>query len=401
MRGNLFVVTRVGQLRNVQTFIKEHDAANNHLAVFFTDANPVLFDSIEANVEAGLFEEVVRIRLPLRPVTQGRAKNAEIHDLIQDLLVRMASERGVVNLFLCNSDNFYVFFQQVIDTEGLTLTLNLLEEGLNTYANAGRRRYVRDTRVGWAEIRHRARHVRRSGLQAARSFASLLVTLISFVLRVDAVKFLKDMYATVTVSPKYRYGTITHYDNAYVYFPERIYSENMRIDHVEKLGFVLERQAPPELFDAIEDGAIVFVSQRYIPRHPYVYFSIVFDILTEMGVGTVYFKFHPREDQTAFAQAWYQAIKEHQRIVVLTTPEISKIPVEELMMAGKVKQVIGLTSTSLMYGKAFFPDVDVISIARRFRELADSDEYDVTKRALSEFTRDLEVFLDVSGVPQF
>ena len=70
-------------------------------------------------------------------------------------------------------------------------------------------------------------------------------------------------------------------------------------------------------------------------------------------------------------------------------------------MSGKVSRVIGLTSTALMYGAAFFPEVEVISIGSRFRDLADSLTYDVTKRALSEYTRDLEIFLDVSGVPQF
>jgi hypothetical protein len=228
-----------------------------------------------------------------------------------------------------------------------------------------------------------------------------MVTLVSFVLRVDVVRWLKGAWAQLFVSPKYRYTHITHFDNAYVYFPDKISSNVMKVDNVEKLSFVLEPSASPELLDAVEDDEVVFVSQRYIPRHPYVYFSIVFDLLVEMGVERVFFKFHPREDRASFAQAWDQALREHPRLIVLSPPEFQKIPVEELMMAGKVKQVIGLTSTSLMYGNAFFPGVDVVSIGARFKELADSDEYDVTKRALSEFSRDLEVFMDASGVRQF
>ncbi|HEY5506056.1 MAG TPA: polysialyltransferase family glycosyltransferase [Coriobacteriia bacterium] len=402
MRGNLFVVTRVGQLRNVQTFIKERGATNNHLAVLSTDDNPTLRTGITSNVETGLFEEVIHIVLPLRPVAQSGHKNAVIYGLLEDLLVRMTGDAGVENLYLCNSDNFYVFFQRIPETLGLALTLNLLEEGLGTYANAGRRRYVRDVSVDWNEVKRRGRMARLDGLRHPRAIAALLHTLVSWVLPGgDPIRLAKDAWARSTVTPKYRYGLITHYDNAYVYFPDRIYSDNMRIDNVEKLGFVIVPQTPPEMFDSVEDGAVVFVSQKYLPRRPYVYYSVVLDILTEMRVGTVYFKFHPRENHSATLYEWDQAVREHPDVDVRTTHEISAIPVEELMMSGKVSRVIGLTSTALMYGSAFFPDVDVISIGSRFRDLADSETYDVTKRALSEFSRDLEIFLDVSHIPQF
>jgi hypothetical protein len=401
MQGNLFVVSRVGQLRNAQTFIKEHGATGNHVAILYTDANLGLADAIESNVEEGLFEEVLRFKQPLDPLRQRTWKNKLIYRQIDDLLVGMTSKQAVRNLFLCNSDNYYSLFERVIGNRGLALSMNLLEEGLGTYLHAGPKEYVRDTSVGWAELKHRGRHVRRVWLQAARSLASLLATFVSFVLRVDAVGLLKGAWAQLFVSRRYRYGHVTHFDNAYVYFPDKISSNVMMVDHVEKLSFVLEPSASQKLLDAIEDDETVFVSQRYIPRHPYVYFSIVFDILGEMGVDRVFFKFHPREDRAAFAQAWDQALREHPRLVVLSPPEFQKVPVEELMMAGKVKRLIGLTSTSLMYGNAFFTGVDVVSIGTRFRELADSDEYDVTKRALSEFSRDLDVFLDASGVRQF
>jgi hypothetical protein len=261
---------------------------------------------------------------------------------------------------------------------------------------------VRDMSVAWNEVKRRGRMARHDGLRHPRTIAALLYTLVSWVLPGgDPIQLAKDAWARSTVEPKYRYGLITHYDNAYVYFPDRIHSDNMRIDNVEKLGFVIVPQTRPEMFDSVEDGAVVFVSQKYLQRRSYTYYSAVLDILSEMRVGTVYFKFHPRENHSATLESWDRAVSEHPDVDVRTTHEISAIPVEELMMSGKTERVIGLTSTALMYGKAFFPDVDIISIGSRFRELADSETYDVTKRALSEFTRDLEVFLDVSGVPQF
>jgi len=399
VRGNLFVVSRVGQLRNVQSFVAEHGATHNHLAVLQTQSNPVLSDNIKRNVDEGVFETVEYIDQPPRPVTQSRRKNAIIYGQIERLLLRATQEHDVGSLFLCNADNYYSLFERINTTLGLGLSLNLLEEGLTTYANAGRRAYTLDTSVDWAEVVTRGRHFRIALVKAARSLAALLVTFASWVLRVDMVQLLKDLRVRVSVREKHRYGAIKHFDSAYVYFPDRIYSNNMQIDRVGRLGFALEPTAPPELLEKVESGAVVFVSQRYIAYEPY--FSIVFEILSEMGLERVYFKFHPREDPASLAKAWDLAQREHPRLKVLSPPEIQAIPVEELMMSGRARRIIGLTSTSLMYGKAFFPDVDVVSIGARFKELADSDAYDVSKRALAEFARDLEVFTDVSDVRQF
>jgi hypothetical protein len=401
MSGSLFVVTRVGQLRNAQTFIREHGSTGNRLVVVTTNENSAQPAAIRQNVDAALFDEVSELQLPPRPVTQRRHKNRGIYRLFEDLLTRMVHEEGATDIFLCNSNAFYSFFERINNDRQLGLSFNLLEEGLGTYASAGARHYHRNLTVNWSDLKHRGRHVRVTGLRFARSLAGLLVTIASWVLRVDAIKFVKDTYTRVLVDPRYRYGHIEHYDNAYVYFPERIYQNNIRIDRVKKLEFVMEHRTSPEIMAAVEDDAVVFVSQRYLPRNPYVYYSVVFDILTEMGLGRVYFKFHPREDIGATAQAWERALREHPRLVVLTAIEIDAIPVEELMMDRKVKTLIGLTSTALMYGKEFFSGVECVSIGARFLELADSDRYDTTKRALSEFSRDLEIFLDVSGVPQF
>jgi hypothetical protein len=58
MQGNLFVVSRVGQVRNVQTFITAFGATNNHIAVLYTAANPTLSDGIRSAIREELFSEV-------------------------------------------------------------------------------------------------------------------------------------------------------------------------------------------------------------------------------------------------------------------------------------------------------------------------------------------------------
>ncbi len=392
------MVSRLGQVRNVQTFIRDFGATENHLAVLYTEANPVLSANIDTYIKRDLFDEVVFIRQPDRPLVQGRRKNRIIYRQIEELMTGMA-EKNVRHLHLCNVDNYYSLFQRVIEDKRLSVTLGLLEEGLGTYSIAGHGNYSKDMMAEWSDVKHRARNCVRASIHATKSFAILIATLFSWAFRTDLFELRRNVMTKLLVEKRYRYGSITHFDTAHVYFPEKIHSGDVTIDRVEKLGFALEPTASPEALAAIEDDAVVFVSQKYIT--PDQYFEIVFHILSEMGVEKVYFKLHPREDRSRLARAWDEALQKYPKLNVLSPDEIQAVPVEELMMAGKTKQVIGLTSTSLMYGRAFFSDVEIVSIGSRFRELAESEEYEVSKRVLAEFNRDLEVFLDVSDVRQF
>lgn len=398
VQGNLFVVSRLGQVRNVQTFIRDFGATENNLAVLHTDANPVLSANIDTNVRKDLFDDIVFVRQPERPLAQGPKKNRVIYKQIEDLLVRMA-DKGVKHLYLCNVDNYYSFFERVIRDRRLPMSLGLLEEGLGTYHIAGKREYVKESQPGWPDVKQSALNFARAGYSVLRTFAILVGSFLSWVFRTDVFRVWGDVTTRLFVEERLRYGRITHFDTAHVYFPEKIHTDAVAIDRIEKLDFYLEPTAPPEALAAIPDDSIVFVSQKYV--QPLQYFQIVFKILDEMGLRTVYFKFHPREDLSKLMTAWDAALANYPDLHLLYPDAIQSIPVEELMMAGKAKQVIGLTSTSLMYADAFFPGVDVVSIGSRFRQLAESGEFTVAKRDLAEFNRDLEVFLEVSGVRQF
>ena len=382
----------------MQTFIRDFGATENHLAILQTAANTILPANIGKNIDEGLFDEIVFVNQPERPTAQSRKKNRIIYAQVEDLLVRMA-EKGVGHLYLCNVDNYYSFFERVIQDKGLRLTLGLLEEGLGTYSIAGERRYNKDAVPEWSDVRYSARNFLRWFVQAFKALGLLVGTVLSWVFRADLFELASGLMTDLLVEKRYRYGTITHFDSAYVYFPDKIHTDAVTIDRIEALAFALEPTASPEALASIADGATVFVSQKYI--QPVQYFGIVFRILAEMGADTVYFKFHPREDRARLMAAWDEAIVRYPGLNVLCPDEIQSIPVEELMMAGKAKRIIGLTSTSLMYGSAFFSDVDVVSIGSRFRALAESDEFAVPRRDLAEFNRDLDVFLEVSGVRQF
>ncbi len=398
MHGNLFVVSRVGQVRNVQTLITRCALANNHLVVLYTAGNVGLMRNIRAVVQPGLFDGVEYVRQPDRPTRETRRTNRTVYRQFENVL-EAAVDAGVTRLFLCNIDSYYGLFERIIKARKLPLSVNLLEEGLTTYAVAGGRRYHKDTKVASSDVSYRARLALESWRRALRSTVVLAATALSWLFRVDLFT-LRNAIRAGLVKPEHRYGTVTHVDTAWVYFPERIKSsEALTIDRVESLPFDASAPQDAGVAGALDDDATLFVSQKYLSVDDYL--SIIFDILTEMGVGRVYFKYHPREDRTSFARAWNRIHSSHPGLEIVAPDAIQVIPVEELVCTGKVKRVIGLTSTSLMYTAAFLPAVEVVSIGMRFRELAESPQYGIAKRPLSEFVRDLEVFNDVSGVEQY
>lgn len=397
MHGNLFVVSRLGQVRNAQTLIRQESAKDNYLAVLQTAANPLMTATITGHIDQDVFQEIVHVTQPEKPVKQGRRKNRIIFEQIEELLVRM-SDKGVRNLFLCNVDAYYSLFERVIERRELPMTLNLLEEGLGTYANLGRAAYVKDTRLDRHDVVTRARNASRAWSQAIRASLIFVATAVSYLFRIDLFQVRRELLAGLLVRPLHRYSSITHFDRAFVCFPEKVHSGVVKVDNVIRLGFEIDVDVDSEALAALPDGATVFVSQKYVAVADYV--PIVMRILDELKLDSVYFKFHPREDRYALERLFEELKSSHPRVTVLAPREIQRVPVENLIASGKVARVIGLTSSSLMYAEAFLPDATVLSVAERFRQLALSGSYGVSRRSLAEFDRDLEVFRDVSGVTQ-
>lgn len=72
--GNVFVVSRLGQLRNVQNFIKQFDAKENILIIQYSVADgPILKNMIEI-CERNLYVEVIYLKLPKQPLHVRKKK---------------------------------------------------------------------------------------------------------------------------------------------------------------------------------------------------------------------------------------------------------------------------------------------------------------------------------------
>lgn len=397
VQGNLFVVSRLGQVRNAQTLIRQEGARDNHLAVLQTAANPLLTATISAHIDATVFDEIVHITQPHQPLKQGRHKNRVIYEQFEELLVRMA-DKGVRNLFLCNVDAYYSLFERVIERRELPLTLNLLEEGLGTYANLGERVYTKDMSVHREDVVLRARNAGRAWSQAIRASLILVATALSWVFRVDLFRVRRELLAALLVRPLHRYGTITHFDRAFVCFPEKVHDTNIKIDFVARLMFEIAEETDAKAVRALPEGATLFVSQKYLGASEYV--PIIMQMFDELRLERVFFKFHPREDRFALERLIEEERSRHPRLEVTVPRAIQRVPVENLIASGRVAKVVGLTSTSLMYAQAFFDGVEVVSVAQRFKQLALAQPDGIARRALAEFDRDLDVFEDVSGVTQ-
>ena len=96
-----------------------------------------------------------------------------------------------------------------------------------------------------------------------------------------------------------------------------------------------------------------------------------------------------------------EALKnQYPEINVKVLGDIGQIPVEDLVKAAGLKQVIGLTSSSLIYLQEYLPEVKNISVAERYRFLCEEQEH-VPMRELAQFDDEYRFFDRFEGIQQF
>ena len=73
-QGNVFVVSRLGQLRNVQNFIKQFNAKENILIIQYSVADGAVLRNMIEICDKKLFLEIIYLKLPGHPLHVRRKK---------------------------------------------------------------------------------------------------------------------------------------------------------------------------------------------------------------------------------------------------------------------------------------------------------------------------------------
>ncbi len=364
---NLFVITGVGQLRNIYGFISEYHAVDNMLIVLYTEQNVSVVKNIQSNVVDGVFREIYYLKQPLKTLNWTRQKGKTIWKAYDEQINRLKEAYGLQNLFLCNRDNYYYFFKRLTHKYGLSL--NMLEEGLTTYRLFQEEWDAHHTQTSGEDLKRELKNMSKALKNFGKAFVKFFCNLFSLIFHRDLLRDLKQLAARAN---RYRYGIIYKFDNYYVCYPEIVQKYRPKEKTIYPLTFRTE-QSEIQFVDDLNEENILFVNQKYGINYS-DHFRIIFTLLYNYGIKKIYIKFHPREDKEAvFSMVdLYRPMFPGMEIRLVENAD--SIPVEDLLVSNNIKKVIALTSSSLFYAKLIKPDIETYSIAQEYAALCDKIE---------------------------
>lgn len=401
-----FVVTRVGQIRNVQNYIRQFHPHHNVLIMMFTPDDSSLLINMQNACQADLFTEILYLKLPKKPVRLTRSKAKCIYEDMKMVLKRLKKVYDIRELFLCNINNYYVYFERINEAERLNIRLNLLEEGLTTYKIVSENAFDRlERKVNFNDVKKSAKFVMKSIKTFLKSFGKIFVNLgifglqiLSLICRKNLVDRCMRLVTAITVNKKYRYDYIRKVEQAYLCFPDMARESELKIGEIRRLPFLFSELRDPTVLGQLEGYSNLFINQKYVNYNSH--FRVMFQIFREMGLENVLIKLHPKEKLSDMTEVLEALKNQYPEINVKVLGDIGQIPVEDLVKAAGLKQVIGLTSSSLIYLQEYLPEVKNISVAERYRFLCEEQEH-VPMRELAQFDDEYRFFDRFEGIQQF
>lgn len=383
MNNNIFVVTRLGQLRNAHGLITQQNSKNNVLLILYTPDAMDNLENLKKNIYKKDFVKVIYFELPFRPLSTTVSKCKRIYEMFNNVFDEIVDAYKLENLFIANTDNYYKYLEDIAIQKNLKL--NLFEEGLTTY-----RMFAKDLQREFT-IRDVKSALKRVFKYSKKAFVAMVVFFLKFLSWLTK-RNIFDYIKSIRIPKKYRYGHIDHFDEAYVCFPNKLkeMGGEGRISKIKKLDFFVDSSDIQKLTKDIPENSVLLINQRYIPYD--IHFNIIFDILERQGEKNVIIKFHPKEEQKMYAVHLEEAIKKHPKLKVKSLYGYDHVPVENLIPSGKFKRVYSITSSSLLYIKLIDPKIEVISIGKSYKELCLSSKYNVDAGFMNLFNRDYDAF---------
>ena len=407
-QGIGFVVSRLGQLRNVQNFIKQFNAKENILIIQYSVADGAVLRNMIEICDKKLFLEIIYLKLPGHPLHVRRKKNIKMYNSIKSTLGYIVEKYEFNNLFLCNADKWYSYYEKVKNEDNYSYKINLLEEGLTTYIVSEDPMYANDPiiPISTKDLIKNIRNIIKTLKKIIWSIKDLIVkiivlilNIISFIFRTNLAKIIKDFILNLILKDKYKFSYIKHFNEAFVCFPEKLVQNNFTIDKVEKLKFEFNEISNNKFLDSLDNDYVLFINQKYINYKQH--FDIIFRIFTKMDLKNVYIKLHPREDKEEVIANIDECLKKYPNLNIKIINNLDSTPIEDIIYNRKFKKIVGLISSALLYCDEFIPDTQIVSIANEYRRMCLDKQNKVNKRELKQFEKEYSRFLKISKVKQF
>lgn len=403
---NAFVVTRVGQIRNVHNYIQQFPSERNVIILMYTSRDRTLLSNMQRICKKQLFDEIVYLQLPKKPVRLTPGKGKTIYQDMSRIMNRLKAQYDINQLFLCNINNYYVYFDRINSNEGLGMKINLLEEGLTTYKITSKDVFeVPEKKVNFSDVKKSGSKLVKSIKSFGKNAVKILVNtgvlflqILSFLFKKNLVDQIMKAASKLLVRKKYQYGFIEKLDKAYLCFPDMAKESLLDINEVEKLEFRFSPTEDAGVTEQMKGYTNLFINQKYVNYDSH--FRVIFRIFREMGLDNVLIKIHPKENLTDIVRKVELMRDDYPEIKVRILGDIGQVPVEDLVKNSSLDKVIGLTSSALIYLRTYLPEIKIISAAGRYYSLCQSQEK-VPFRELAQFRDEYRFFLQFDGIRQF
>lgn len=364
---NLFVITHLGQLKQMEALIVKKNLISNGLIVLYTTANFVVPQTVHDKVTKSLFDFVVFVEIPFKINQINYLKLKNVYETYVSLL-EMSKPKS---LYLNSFEGHYAILIDIAKQRGIKNVL--VEEGTATY----KLNLLNIENFDTVEYRFFVSEFMNT-IGRTQVFKKIVKTKKNIKeLSGQTKKLLSELWHSKPVQQKIirhfggvrllpAFEPVRKFDKIYASHPDLLDGSfdgskeyffgglSWSDEEINFSKFIINKYQ-------INEDDVFFLSQRY-GMDANFYASAVCSILDDV-VGNdkrIFIKLHPKEDLIVW-NAFRQTIHKYQNRFWLI--EESDFLIESVLSLSSVKTVIGLTSSALIYTPLLYDGVRTISIA--------------------------------------
>lgn len=341
---NLFVISHLGQLAQIEAVIKREKLLNCVLVILYTKKNKTMPKMVRDKSTKSLFNRVLLLEIPSFPNKINIKNLVKINNSYQ----KMIDEINPHRLFILSFEKHYCLLASYAKKKGILV--NLVEEGTATY------KYDNYEQANQAIIDSFSKEEKRK--------AFLIRTMPIFKELRPVLNIHRDFNTIYAVYPKALASIFNakHYVEFFLYENIKVTNEIEKVNQEYNIG----------------ENDIIFLNQRYpFPQDLYAS-SLISSLVTHFGIESgqkIFIKLHPK-DSEELKEALKREIElnNYQENIILI--DRYGFLVEGLIALSKPKYVSALTSTGLVYSSKISPRTRSVSIYPKLKsKLLESISY--------------------------
>lgn len=391
---NLFVITHLGQLKQMESLIHQKNMTDNFLVVLYTNKNLEVPNNVGKQQSENLFLKVIFLEIPFGINRINFHKLSKVEESYK-LLIKNSQPKTV---YLNSFEGHYSVLCHIAKLNNSQTKFVLVEEGTATYK-------FNLTSEDKDDLDYRFfKSQFMSTIGTTQAFKKLVkLRKNTKELAVKSKKFVQSVWNSEQVQTKIvqSFGSdaqksslspIDHFDYIYASHPELL-KDYFHGNFEKFLGF--GQFSEDELLMAkgiiekygIKRSDIIFLSQRY-PIEPEMYAVTVcnhLNLLAEYD-SHIYIKLHPKEGEKVLNEFKKIQSQHPKKFTVIDEP---KFLIEPIIQVLNIELLVGLTSSALIYAPEISKSTKSISIANRL--IIDLEKCENTDQAISEIKDHLSI----------